>query len=61
MLEKSKLTQDEKRIINELTDKLINASERNNVNRAELFGRLSVLVEGVKLGLISNSPAISEG
>ena len=56
MLDDSKLTHDEKRIIGELTDKLINVASKERVNRTELFSRLSTLVEGVKIGLISKTP-----
>ena len=59
MVEENKLTDEEKRIISELTDKLIKVSDGERVNRKELFSRLSTLVEGVKLGLISNIPAQS--
>ena len=55
MTDDSKLTTDEKRIVSELTDKLIEVGEREKNNRSELFSRLSTLVEGVKLGLISKS------
>lgn len=58
MLEDSKLTEDEKRIIGELTDKLIAACKKKNINRMELFSRLSTLVEGVKLGIISKAAAL---
>lgn len=53
MLNASNLSEDEQRIISELTDKLIGASNEEKINREELFSRLSTLVEGVKLGLVS--------
>lgn len=55
MLDDKKLTNDEQRIINELTDKIIEASKNKNINRSELFSRLSTLIEGVKLGLTSTA------
>lgn len=58
MTEDSKLTQEEQRIVGELTDKLVEAGNKKNINRAELFSRLSTLVEGVKLGLISKAAAL---
>ncbi len=56
MPDDKKLTDDEKRIIYELTDKLIATSDEKKTVRAELFNRLSTLVEGVKLGLSSKTP-----
>lgn len=57
MVEDSKLTDDEERIVKELTDKLIEVGEKDKINRAELFSHLSALVAGVKLGLISKAAA----
>lgn len=57
-MEETKLTDDEKRIVGELTDKLIEVGEKNKINRTELFSRLSTLVEGVKLGIISKAAAL---
>ena len=55
MVESSKLTDAEKQLIGKLADELIKVGEKEKINRAELFSRLSTLVEGVKLGLISKA------
>lgn len=55
MTDDSKLTSEENRIVEELTDKLIEVGEKERINRAELFSRLSTLVEGVKMGLVSKA------
>ena len=55
-MDESKLTDDEKRIVGELTDKLIEFCNKETINRAELFSRLSTLVAGVKLGLVTTAP-----
>lgn len=55
MAESSKLTDAEKQLISKLADELIKVGEKEKINRAELFSRLSTLVEGVKLGLISKA------
>ena len=50
-VDESKLTDDEKRIVSKLTDKLIEFGAKEKISRTELFSRLSTLVEGIKLGL----------
>ena len=50
-IDESKLTDDEKRIVSKLTDKLIEFGAKEKISRTELFSRLSTLVEGIKLGL----------
>ena len=57
MTDKTELTSGEQKVIGTLADKLIEATNQSASRRVEVFKRLAVFVEGVKLGL-STTPEV---